>query len=88
MAKKQNDNKTKKCILLTIIALIIVLAGCLYSLYWVLFSAWMTAYYQDNYQIQIWRNNFYVWLGILIGLIIAEISGIYWIVLKVKKGEK
>lgn len=76
----------KKHIILTTIILIITVAGCLYSLYWVLFSAWMTAYQQNDYHI--WITNFYVWLIVFFVLVLTNVYGIYWIVAKIKRFKK
>lgn len=64
------------------VVLIITCVGCVYSLYWVLFSAWMTAYQTTNYQI--WRTNFYIWFIVFIALVIANIYGICRIIKKIK----
>ena len=73
----------KKRIALPASAFVVVLAGCAYSFYWVLFFTWMTAYHQNDYHL--WRTKLYIWLAVFIVLGIVDAYSLYWMIARIKK---
>ncbi len=57
--------------------MLLTLAGA-YSLYWVLFSIWMTAYpFAD---LHVWRIHFYVWLSATLLIAVCWTALLVWLI--------